>query len=142
MNSRCFIAKPGSVADRVIRHLQTLPEGTECTAAELGEACGFHRKQAVAFLTPAVQGGALSSRIVSEGLRIPLLVFKLGNGVRIATSDPKPRRVARSPLTASIFEVSPARRFDPSVDPPPESFLEQWRRLRHIDDSNKNGGAA
>lgn len=131
MNSRCFIAKPGSVADRVIRHLQTLPEGTECTAAQLGEACEFHRKQAVAFLTPAVNAGALSSRIVSEVLRHPLLVFKLGNGQRIATSDPKPRRVARSPLMTSIFEVSPARRFDPSLEPPPaDSFLAQWQRLR------------
>lgn len=130
MNSRPFIAKPGSVADRVIRHLQSLPAGTERTAEELGEACGFHRKQAVAFLTPAVTGGVLSRRMATEGRRQPVLVFKLGNGVRIATADPKPRRVALSPLKASIFEVSPARRFAPSVEPPPESFLAQWQRLR------------
>lgn len=136
MNSRPFIAKPGSVADRVIRHLQLLPEGTECTAAELGEACGFHRKQAVAFLTPAVNAGALARRIAPDAHRMPSLYFRLGDGVRIATSDPKPRRVARSPLMTSIFEVSPARRFDPSLEPPPaDSFLAQWQRLRGQDHS-------
>lgn len=130
MNTRPFIAKPGSVADRVIRHLQQLPAGTECTAAELGEACCFHKKQAVAFLTPAVNAGVLARRIVPDAHRMPSLYFRLGDGVRIATSDPKLRRVAQAPRSTSIFEVSPARRFDPTLEPPPESLLGQWQRLR------------
>jgi hypothetical protein len=131
VTDRRFVPKPGSVADRVIKHLRTLPEGQECTAAELGEACGFHRKQAVAFLTPAVNGGALVRRITEDQGRMPSLYFSLGKGVRIATADPKPAHRIQSPLRGSVFEVSPARRFDPAVEPPPpDSFLEQWRRLR------------
>gem|GEM_PF-5888419 len=137
MNSRQYIPKPGSVPARAIAWLWTQPKGAEVTTDVLATAAGFNRRNATAFLTPAVKGLAITRRASSiHDWRAPTL-WSLGpkaptvNQIAALTS-PKPQGKVRTVPRRSVFEARPDERAAAMEAPVPAagSFLAEWRRLR------------
>lgn len=131
MMSRPYTAKPGSVPDRAIRHLLTLPPGTEVTTDQLARAAGFVRKNATAFLSPALDGGALQRRKSDAANWRSQDLWSLGTGQR------KPEVVKAKLPARSLFEARPTEReaaMHP-LRPAPRTggFMDEWRRLRGED---------
>lgn len=135
MRSRQYTPKPGSVPDRAITYLRTLPPGTEVSTDQLAVAAGFERKNATAFLEPALRGGALARRKSDPANWRSQDLLQLGSGMRLgvaAVARAKPK-----PPTQSLFEARSLERqavMHPSV-PAPRSggFMDEWRRLRGED---------
>lgn len=129
---RPYAPKPGSVPDRAIRHLLTLPPGTEVTTDQLARAAGFVRKNATAFLAPALDGGALQRRKSDAANWRSQDLWSLGSGQR------KPQVVkATKPPARSLFEARPMEReaaMHPHLPAPRiGGFMDEWRRLRGED---------
>lgn len=137
MSSRQYIPKPDSVPARAIAYLWTQPVGAEVTTDVLATAAGFNRRNATAFLTPAVKGQALNRRASSlHDWRAPTL-WSLGPkaptvGQIAALTAPKPMGKVRTAPARSIFEARPEERKAAMEAPVPAagSFLAEWRRLR------------
>lgn len=133
--ARTYTPKPGSVPDRAIAHLRTLPPGTELTTDQLATVAGFERKNATAFLDPALRGGALARRKSDPSSWRSQDLWRLGAGT------PQPQReVARArpkPPAQSLFEARPLERaaaMHPSLPAPRVGgFMDEWRRLRGED---------
>lgn len=143
MTARQYIPKPGSVPARALAYLWQQPVGTEVTTDVLATAAGFDRKNATAFLQPAVNGQALARRASCEhDSRAPTLC-SLGpkaptvdqiaaltarqQPVKVVRAAPRPKAPARS-----IFEARPDERraaMEAPV-PAPGSFMAEWRRKR------------
>lgn len=154
MNSRRYMPKPGSVPARAIAWLHTQPPGAEVTTDVLATAAGFNRKNATAFLEPAVKGRALARRSTRQhDPRSPML-WKLGEKAPTAEEmqklaeartvvmnrpatvpAPAPAPEPAAPITRaarSVFEYRPEERRQvmEAPVPAPGSFLEEWRRKR------------
>lgn len=132
---RAYTPKPGSVPDRAITFLRSLPPGTELTTDQLASAAGFDRKNATAFLEPALRGGALSRRKSDPANWRSQDLWQLGAGIPLSQ-----RAVARSmpkPPARSLFEARPLERAAAmhSSLPAPRTggFMDEWRRLRGED---------
>lgn len=143
MNWRQYIPKPGSVPARALAYLWSQPVGTEVTTDVLATAAGFDRKNATAFLQPAVKGQALARRSSCEhDSRAPTL-WSLGPKAptleQIAAQlAPAPvvrtvRPAARTkPQARSLFEARPEERRAAMEAPVPHpgSFMAEWRQKR------------
>lgn len=143
MNSRQYIPKPGSVPARALAYLWSQPVGTEVTTDVLATAAGFDRKNATAFLQPAVKGQALARRSSCEhDSRAPTL-WTLGPKaptLEQIAAQLAPAPVVRTvrpaaqtkPPARSLFEARPEERraaMEAPV-PAPGSFMAEWRRKR------------
>ena len=143
MNSRQYIPKPGSVPARALAYLWQQPVGTEVTTDVLATAAGFERKNATAFLQPAVDGKALARRSSCEhDSRAPTL-WSLGpkaptvDQIAALTARQPPAKVVRTaprpkPPARSIFEARPDERRAAMEAPVPASgsFMAEWRLKR------------
>lgn len=95
--------QPGSIPYRVIQHLETLPEGTELSTAELNEFLGQPADLSLApFLQNARKGGLLESR-VPRGERASM--WKLAGSSLDSNEDDMPM----------IQRTVPAQRFNATV---------------------------
>lgn len=133
--ARTYTPKPGSVPDRAIAFLRSLPPGTELTTDQLSAAAGFERKNATAFLDPALRGGALARRKSDPANWRSQDLWRLGDGASklqaaLAREGPKPP--AQSLFEARALERAAA--MHPSLPAPSTGgFMDEWRRLRGED---------
>lgn len=113
MTRRPYAPIPGTIPDKAIAHLRTLPEGTELTTAVFCEAIGFDPTMNLAsYLRAAVDAGALKTQ-KKNGER--WLWWSLGGGVAPAKVDDedegdedKPLRVVPKPSgpgVSSVFDI-------------------------------------
>lgn len=145
MNSRRYMPRPGSVPARAIAWLWSQPSGAEVTTDVLATAAQFERKNATAFLDPAVKGGALMRRSSDARDRLSPVLWQLGPQAPTLAQmqeqqrlhdaqvrPPKPIAKARRAPARSIFEMRPEERRQAMAEPVPEpgSFMADWRKLR------------
>lgn len=139
--ARLYMPRPGSVPARAIAYLLRQPPGTEIATDSLATVARFDRKNATAFLQPALRGGALSRRPADPRNPKSPLLWQLGPkaptqaeldaGERVSverTSAPVPP----VPPRRSVFEARPEQKREAMAAPVPEagSFMAEWRRLR------------
>lgn len=72
MTSGVYTPRPGSVAQRAIAHLESLPTGAELSSSALAEAAGVPLNGLVPCLQSAVEAGALERRQRGGHVRSPI----------------------------------------------------------------------
>lgn len=100
----------GSTADRIIKHLQTQPAGTELTSAELVERVGLDSTDIVPFMQGAIRFGVIR-RGLKAGTRLitwSLITWSLGDGKPLeppkddAEDEPTPRKRTAAPAADKL----------------------------------------
>ena len=102
--------KPGGVADRAVKHLQSLPPGTELSPGELGMAIDYDGKSLISFMGKAIADGLVIRRLTAARNSVYSL------------PGPTPRRVA------SVFELAAGSASD--APPPAEGRTPSQARRR------------
>lgn len=117
---RQYVAQPGTIPDKVIKYLETLPPGTEMASRPLMEAIGSEVVGGLSnYLVCAVNGGVIRVRphhddrrtqLWSLGDGIPVMRLATGSGVDAVAPAIEPRPAPKKQYTKRGPDKAPRKR--------------------------------
>ena len=138
-----YIPQAGSVAERALAHMRTLPEGVEIGSGPLADALGIPSNIVNVSLNSAAKHGALV-----RSKRHDRIFWKLGPAADAALAPPPPAAPPPEPATPTDLhgdsddDAAPIARTIPSdaVEPIPGLVQQSWCPVGQAADSLGSGG--
>jgi hypothetical protein len=101
--SRVYKPRPGSLVEKCIKHLQSLPPGAEVSSSVFVEIAGLPPQCVSEYLEPALRAGIVK-RTIGPGSGYPWM-WSLGDGTPMTAEQIRQQSLARCGSGASIREA-------------------------------------